>query len=89
MRPRSARNAAQCIFFIFKEIPKSSYTAGACGRNVAGACHNSRGGEREGRKEWEGRGQGLRDFIALSPSIGGPPPGPIKPPELKLAASAV
>ena len=43
------------IFFIFKEIPKFQVTLLAL---AAGACHNGRGGERKGRKEREGRGEG-------------------------------
>ena len=89
MRPRSARNAAQCKFFIFKEIPKFQVTLPAL---VAGMWpgHVTTVKRERGKEGVEGEGtRGLHDCIAPSLSIGGPPPGPIKPPEVKLAAFAV
>ena len=77
-------------FFILKEIPNFQVTLLALVAGMWPGHVTTVEGER-GKKGRSGRGgeRGLHDFIAPSPSIGGPSPGPIKPPESKLAASAV
>ena len=76
--------------FLKKEIPKFQVTLPALAARMWPGHVTTVEGEREkeGRKEWERRGQG-GCMTALSQSIGGPPPGPIKLLESKLAASAV
>ena len=76
-------------FFIFKEIPKFQVTLLALADGMWLGHVTTVEGER-GKEGVGGEGTGgLCDCIAPSPSIGGPPPGPIMLPESKLAASAV
>ena len=76
-------------FFIFKEIPKFQVTLPALAARMW-LGHVTTIEEERGKEGVRGEGTGgLRDCIAPSPSIGGPPTGPIKPLESKLAASAV
>ena len=75
-------------FFILKEIPKFQVILPALVAGMRPGHVTMVGGRGKEGVGGEGPG-GLRECIALSPSIGGPPPGPIKPPESRLAASAV
>ena len=88
MRPRSAHNAAQCNFLLLKKFQSFKLHCRHLWPEFGWGTSQRGGGEKEGRSGREGE-RGLHDCIAPSPSIGGPPPSPIKPQESKLAASIV